>query len=180
MTPPASFHLCTPRLKLEPFQPEADFRDFHRLASNPDVMRYISGGMPFSEEHSRDWLAGQVAHLGEHGYARWRLSLRETGEFVGLCGAEMKVLDGERVPELGWWIVPELWGMGLASEAAQATLSHLWDSVRLTRITACALPDNAPSIRIMQKLGLTYEKHFWEESPFNGERLWLVMHGRNR
>ncbi len=178
--PSAAFRLLTPRLILEPFLPEADLPEFHRLATNPEVMRYISGGLPFSEQRSHDFLARQVAHLQAHGYARWRLHLRESGQFAGLCGAETKTLDGERVPELGWWIAQDLWGQGLATEAAQAALAHLWDTIGIPRITACAYPENAPSIRVMQKLGLSYEKHFWEESPFTGERLWILMYSRTR
>lgn len=172
--------LSSPRLLLEPFDPESDYAAFHALATNRNVMRYISGGLPYSPERSHDFLARQRAHLREHGYARWRLRLRDSGRFAGLCGAEMKTLDGERVPELGWWIVEELWGQGLATEAAQVALDHLWRHIGIPRITSCAYPDNAPSIRIMQKIGLQYEKHFWEESPFTGERLWLSMYSRTR
>lgn len=173
-------HLLSTRLVLEPLHPEADFAWFHTMATNPNVMRYISSGVGFTPAQSREFLSRQVMHFQQHGYARWRLTQRETGEFVGVCGAEIKTLDDERVPELGWWIAPQFWGQGYATEAATASLDHLWETIRLPRITACAYPENAASIRVMEKLGLSFEKHFWEHSPYTGERLLLLMHSRTR
>ncbi|MCW5965635.1 MAG: GNAT family N-acetyltransferase [Bryobacterales bacterium] len=177
---PSAPRFTTARLLLEPHHPEADFPAFHRMATNPEVMRYITSGIPFTEKHSRDFLTRQPAHLEAHGYCRWKLTLRTTGEYAGLCGAEVKMLDGEKVPELGWWIAPQLWGQGYATEAAEVALEHLWEQVRLPRLTSCAYPENTASIRVMEKLGLIFEKHFWEDSPYTQQRLLLVMYSRTR
>lgn len=174
-----SFLLQTDRLLLQPHQP-SDWQAFHRLAENPQVMRYITGGIPFPPERSRAFVERQHAHLAAHGYCRWKITLPETGEYLGFCGAEHKVLDGETVPEIGWWIAPEHWGKGYASEAADAAFAQLWNTVRIARITSCAFPDNAPSIRIMQKIGLAFEKEFLELSPLSGESFRLVMYSRTR
>jgi RimJ/RimL family protein N-acetyltransferase len=174
-----TFLLQTDRLLLQPHQP-GDWQAFHRLAEDSRVMRYITGGIPFPPERSRAFVARQQAHLVAHGYCRWKITLPETGEYLGFCGAEHKVLDGETVPEIGWWIAPEYWGKGYASEAAHAAFGHLWNQVRVGRITSCAFPDNAPSIRIMQKIGLSFEKEFLEPSPLSEDSFRLVMYSRTR
>lgn len=167
--------LASPRLLFEPHGP-ADFADFHRLATHPEVTRYITGGVPFREEQSRAFVERQQAHFARHGYCRWKLTHRETGQYMGLCGAEIKHLDGETAPEIGWWIAREFWGAGYASEAARYAFDHLWQVIQLPRLTSCAYPENVPSIRVMEKLGLSFEKYFDEVSPITGERLHLVMY----
>jgi RimJ/RimL family protein N-acetyltransferase len=169
----------TNRLLLEPHQPE-DWPLFHRLAADPRVMRYITGGVPFPAEQSQAFLERQRIHLAKHGYCRWRIRLAISGEYLGFCGAEHKVLDGELVPEIGWWIAPEHWGEGYASEAAEAAFQHLWDELRIPRITACAFPENGASIRIMEKLGLQFEKEFLEASPVSSDIFRLVMYSKTR
>ena len=60
------FLLRTDRLLLQPHQPE-DWQAFHRLAANPQLMRYITGGIPFPPERSRTFVERQQAHLAAHG-----------------------------------------------------------------------------------------------------------------
>lgn len=158
----------------------ADWPALHRLASDPDVMRYITGGLPFEEEHTRAFVNRQERHFAEHGFCRWKLLLRTTREYVGFCGAEHKHLDGEWVPEIGWWLAKEHWGKGLASEAAATAFQHLWEAKRIPRLTACAMPENRASIRVMEKIGLRFEKEFLERSPLTGDTIRLVMHSISR
>jgi len=169
----------SPRLYLVPHEPE-DWMAMHRLATDPAMMVYISGGLPFEPERTQTFVNRQIPHLAEHGFSRWKVLLRETGEYVGLCGAEYKLLDGERVPEIGWWIAREHWGKGLASEAAERAFQHLWTVIGLPRLVSCAFPENAPSIRIMRKLGLQFEK-FFDEPSIDGSELYnLVLYSINR
>jgi len=63
-------------------------------------------------------------------------------------------------PEIGRWLARRYWGRGLATEAAQAAMHDAFDRVRLERIVSIARPENAASIRIMDKLGLKLECGF--------------------
>jgi RimJ/RimL family protein N-acetyltransferase len=60
--------------------------------------------------------------------------------------------------EVGWWVVKELWGRGLASEAGGAALAFGWHRLGLARIKAVAVPENHASIRVMEKLGMRFER----------------------
>ena len=72
----------------------------------------------------------------------------------------MPLRDADDVPtghvEVGWHFHPDVWGHGYATEASRAMLDHGW-SLGLSRIEAIALPDNAPSIKVMERLGMTYQ-----------------------
>ena len=60
--------------------------------------------------------------------------------------------------EIGWWLAKAYWGRGLATEAARAVLRFGFESVGLTRIVAIAQPANRPSVHIMEKLGMSFER----------------------
>ena len=75
---------------------------------------------------------------------------------VGLSG--LQPLGTTADVEIGWWVLPELQGRGLGSEAGAGCLRYAWDTLGLRRVAAIAMPDNRPSIRIMEKLGLRFER----------------------
>jgi RimJ/RimL family protein N-acetyltransferase len=56
--------------------------------------------------------------------------------------------------EIGWVLRPEFWGRGLAPEGAAAWLSYAWDVLELPEVVAFTAAVNAPSQRVMQKLGM--------------------------
>ncbi len=60
--------------------------------------------------------------------------------------------------EIGWWLAPEYWEKGLATEAAIAAMSYGFEQLNLPRIVSIAQPSNQRSIRVMEKLGMHFEK----------------------
>lgn len=74
--------------------------------------------------------------------------------------------------EIGWTIDPAHAGHGYASEAARALLGVAFDVVGVRRVIACAFADNAPSVRIMEKLGMRHEFTTKEDS-FHMTRGWI-------
>jgi RimJ/RimL family protein N-acetyltransferase len=133
-----------------------DWPGFHAIASDPEVMRYIGEGTPWLEERSRQFVERQMGLYRERGYCLWKL-LPTTGRpIVGFCG--LQPLPGTPDIEIGWWLARACWGMGMATEAARATLRDGFERIGLTRIVAIAQPANIASIRIMQKLGMQFER----------------------
>lgn len=147
--------LDTARLRLRPWR-EEDVADFLRLAQDREVLRYVNGGEPWTEEQAKGFVSRQVAGLAARGYCRWKLVSREDDAFAGFCGGEP--VEALRDVEIGWWIVRDRWGAGLATEAARVAYDDLRGRVGLPRIVSIAHRDNAPSIRIMQTLGLAFER----------------------
>jgi RimJ/RimL family protein N-acetyltransferase len=83
---------------------------------------------------------------------------RETGEMVGRGGPQWTNASGVGEIEIGWVIVPERWGGGLATELAWASLEVAFGPLGLDEVIAYALPDNIASLRVMEKTGFVYER----------------------
>ena len=83
------------------------------LATNPEVVRYISNGEPWPDERIREWAGRQVAHFAKFGFCFWKLIHKDTGEMIGFCGLQPVALEGLTEIEIGWWLAPAWWGQGL-------------------------------------------------------------------
>jgi RimJ/RimL family protein N-acetyltransferase len=146
--------LETDRLILCDWAPE-DWAQFHSIASDPEVMRYIGPGMPWPEEKSHAFVDRQIELLGDRQFCLWKLLPKFGGPLIGFCG--LQPLSDTPEIEIGWWLARDRWGQGLATEAARAALRDGFERVGLARIVAIAQPANTASVHIMQKLGMRYE-----------------------
>ena len=145
----------TERLLFSPWA-ECDWLAFKPIATDPDVMRYISEGQPWPDNRVQEFVQRQIHCLGERGYCLWKLLEPDTGHMVGFCG--LQPLANTVEVEIGWWLARSHWGRGLATEAARAALRDGFERVGLGRIVAVAQPANRASLRVMEKLGMRYER----------------------
>ena len=75
---------------------------------------------------------------------------------IGICGLfRRENLDD---PDIGFALLPEYYGLGFAEEAANAVVSHARDDLGLAYLTAIVSPENTASIRLIEKLGLTFDR----------------------
>ena len=155
-----SMILETERLILAPWQ-EADWTEFRPIASDPEVMRYITGGVPWSDERIRSFVDRQVQSYLDLGYCRWKLIEKAGTNLIGFCGVGF--WRDYPVPEIGWWLARRNWGRGLAAEAAKVALRDAFERLQFDRIVSIARPENRASTRIMEKLGLEFECEFENE-----------------
>lgn len=144
--------LETERLVLRRFTP-ADLDELVRLRADPEVMRYIGKQ---SREKVEERLEYYISHYEPHGFGMWAVTLKATGKLIGWCG--LIFLDKTPEVEVGYGAAREYWGRGLMTEAAHAALRYGFETAGLERIVAVAMPENTPSRRIMEKLGMRYEK----------------------
>jgi [ribosomal protein S5]-alanine N-acetyltransferase len=145
----------TPRLILRNWR-ESDVESFYALTSDPDVMRYIGPGETWDRALT-EMVAGRRIRQGvERGYCLWAVELRESGEMIGQCGVQ-PLPDTDEI-EIGWWLAKKHWGQGLATEAAQAALYYAMNNLGFKRIVAITQSPNRASSRIMERLGMHYEK----------------------
>jgi RimJ/RimL family protein N-acetyltransferase len=149
--------LETERLLLDTWQ-SAEWTEFRPIATDPEVMRYITGGVAWSDEQIRSFVDRQVKLYLDRGFCRWKLVEKPAGDVIGFCGVGIW-RDGLD-PEIGWWLARRCWGRGLATEAATAALRDAFERVQLDRVISIAMPANAASRRIMEKLGLEFECEF--------------------
>jgi RimJ/RimL family protein N-acetyltransferase len=128
----------------------------HGRASDPEVMRYISGGDLWSDERIREFAEKQIKCFAERQFCFWRLVHKESGVMIGFCG--LQPLDDGHEIEIGWWLARDRWSQGLATEAAREALRDGFERAGLKRIVSVAMPENGASIHIMEKLGMRFER----------------------
>ncbi len=147
----------TERLILDSWE-SRDWEELRPIATDVEVMRFITGGAPWPDELIRSFVDRQISTLSGHGFCRWKLIEKSTGAMIGFCGVGF--WRDSPTPEIGWWLARQCWGKGLATEAARAALRHVFEQIGLDRIISIAMPANTASTRIMRKLGLTLERVF--------------------
>jgi ribosomal-protein-alanine N-acetyltransferase len=155
------FELETKRMILRPWQ-AADWVAFRPIATDPGVMRYITGGAPWTDEQIQEFVQRQIRHFAERGFCLWKLLAKENadGRIIGFCGLQPLLIDGKPEVEIGWWLAQGRWGKGLATEAARVALRFGFERAGLTRIISICRPDNTASWRIMEKLGMSFERNY--------------------
>lgn len=117
--------------------------------ADPEQMRYWSRGPFDSEEELAAWLC----QPGWDGRA-WTVESKEDGAVLGRVVA-MPRSTGES--EIGYTVIRDRQGQGIAFEAMSALIDHLFTHDGMRRITADTDPDNVPSNRLLEKLGFTRE-----------------------
>lgn len=141
--------IVTSRLTIRPLR-ETDFDALHAVYSDPDVGRFIPGGVR-DEEGSRRRLEELIAHHDRHGVSKWAVMLTNTGQVIGDCG--LQFLPSTSYLELGFHCARAYWGHGYATEAATACLQ--WARIeRPERVVAIVDPAHVKSQRILNKIGM--------------------------
>ena len=149
----------TARLLLRPLQ-TTDAPGLFELDSDPAVQRYlggIGGPRPARLADSEAAIVRSQTNYAAGGLGRWAVLLRATGEFMGWAGLKLVAgpVNGQRdFHDIGYRLLPRYWGQGYGYEAAQAWLTHGFDTLALPRICAYADVENAGSRRILEKIGL--------------------------
>jgi RimJ/RimL family protein N-acetyltransferase len=152
--------LETERLILDKWQ-GPDWTELRPIATDVEVMRYITGGVPWTDEQIQAFVNRQVKLYSERNFCRWKVLRKPERETIGFCG--VGYWRDAPDPEIGWWIARKSWGQGLATEAARTALQHAFDHAGFDRIISVAQPPNTASIRIMEKIGLARDCEFESE-----------------
>jgi len=143
----------TARLRLRQFT-LFDLEDLFRIYSDPEVMRYVGKGARTRDE-TKAGLLSMLKHWELHGFGIWAVVDKMDGQLIGRCG--LCFLDNTPEVEVGYTFAKPYWGMGIATEASQASLKFGFEVLKLNRIVAIAKPENVGSQRVMQKVGMKYE-----------------------
>jgi ribosomal-protein-alanine N-acetyltransferase len=117
-------------------------------------------GGPRSRDQVRERLRVQASQHARDGYTLWVWRELASGDLVGQIGLQPTEVEGVPAVEVGWSVVPERWGEGIATEAARASLGWGFDRAGLDAIVSFAMVENMASLRVMRKLAMRYERDF--------------------
>ena len=158
-------HIETPRLVLREFQRE-DFRQLAPILANPQVMKFSQTGV-LSVLQTQAKIEGFIAAYAKNGFGKWAVISKASHEMIGYCGIAVEIIDNRPERELGYRLEPKFWGQGLATEAASAALQYGFNQLKLPTVLGIVEPDNLVSVRVLQKLGMRYER----ETVFHGIKM---------
>ena len=148
----------TPRLILRRFE-FADAPFVVALLNQPSFIANVGDrGVRSVDDAHRYLREGPMAMYEQHGFGLWHVMRKSDSAAVGMCG----LLRRDNLPEvdIGYAFLPEYWGAGYAFEATEATLRHGAGKFGLERVIAVVSQGNSASIRVLEKLGLRYERMF--------------------
>jgi ribosomal-protein-alanine N-acetyltransferase len=151
--------LETARLILREFRPE-DVDALSLTLSDPETMRFYPA--PYDRAGVEEWIARNRRRYAESGHGLWAMLLKASGELIGDCGLTVQPLDGTDEVEIGYHVRRDLWGQGLATEAARACRDFGFARLPVERLISLIRPENLPSCRVAEKNGMTV----WKEVTF--------------
>jgi len=168
---PDNLMLHSERLTLRRFT-SADAAVLFRINSEPELVKYTTRAALTSLAEaattleSADFRAAESAGLG-----RFACVEKSTGLVVGIAG--LRPAPEHDCFAFGYRILPEYWGQGFATEAATTLLQYGYKKLQLDKIVATVFPQNTASVRVLEKLGLLFEKEvILADSP---QILWLYQ-----
>ena len=153
--------LETERLLLRRFTHD-DVDNLYHLDSDPEVMRYVTGGVttPREEVEHVDLPAFMSYYDRRDGYGFWAAIDTSTDRFLGWFHLRPHEGDPVDQPELGYRLRREAWGKGYATEGARALIRKGFTDLGAQRVVATAFGDNLASRRVMEKSGMTLARAF--------------------
>lgn len=165
--------LATDRLLLREFV-EKDWRAVLAYQSDARYLKYYPRTRRTAEQ-VRGFVRGFTEWQGESPRTKYQLAvvLRAEGRLIGTCGIRMETTESWRA-SIGYEIAPTYWGKGYATEAARTIVAFGFRELRLHRIWARCVAENAASYRVLEKVGMQREGRLREEEWMKG-RWWDTL-----
>lgn len=156
--------LETDRLILRPYN-SLDRTDLVALFTDREVRRYVGDGV-LSDEAAGAGFERIFTHVyAPRAFDVWAVISKREGRFAGHAEIEPRRDEGARAGDLEIIYVLNRahWGFGLATELARGILDYGFRELKPARIVATVDAENCASIRVLEKLGMTYGGEFKDE-----------------
>lgn len=139
------------------------------LNSNSNVTRYTGDGPVESVAKAKEILETIIFPQYPNKIGRWAVHLKSNNEFIGWCG--LKFIEELNEIDLGYRFFEKHWGKGYATESAKAVLAYGFNALKLQEIVARAAIDNTNSIKVLEKVGMKFEK----EAIEHGDKIYKYL-----
>jgi RimJ/RimL family protein N-acetyltransferase len=161
--------LETERLRLRFFTlNDTDF--IVRLLNTSGWIQYIGDRNVKTKEQAETYLRnGAFKSYEVNGFGLSMVEIKKGNIPIGMSGILRR--DELENPDIGFAFLPEYMGKGYAQEISQAIMKYAKEVLKLEKILAITLPTNQPSIKLLEKIGLSFQKHF--SFPGTNEELML-------
>ncbi len=151
--------LQTERIRLRTAE-SSDESNLHALDNDPEVMRWINGGVPVSIEHIRNHVMPLFLSYDDSRPALgfWIVESTPDNTFLGwVC---MRAGKKKGQVSIGYRFVRSSWGKGLATEAMEALIRLGSRTEKIDRVVASTYEENIASQRVLEKLGMKLTRRY--------------------
>ncbi|UFH32482.1 GNAT family N-acetyltransferase [Chryseobacterium sp. C-71] len=148
--------LETDRLLLREFE-ITDAQNFYELNLNPNVIKY-TGNSAFKDIDEAETFLQNYSDYQKNGFGRWAVINKSTQDFIGWCG--LKYDEKLDETDIGFRFFEHLWNKGYATESAKACVDYGFAKLNLKTIIGRAMKENTASIKVLEKIGLQYQRDF--------------------
>jgi len=145
--------LQTKHLLLRAWKPE-DVPAWLEILSERGILRYFPNQDPPSPDKADAYIAHHLSHWEKFGYGHWAIVQKQDGGVVGWNG--MEYLPELDQTEVAYLLSKRVQGRGYATEAAAAAVKFGFENAGLTKIIGLVHPQNAASLRVLEKCGLSF------------------------
>lgn len=140
------------------------------LLNSEGWLKYIGDRNIKNEEQAKNYLInGPLKSYEENGFGLSLVALKETQKPIGMCGLIKRSYLTN--PDIGFAFLPSYSSKGYGSEIASAVLSYAKNKLKMNTVDAITLPTNTYSIKLIEKIGMTYHSIFAD--PNTNEELLL-------
>ena len=157
---------------------ESDADDMFAYTSDADLLAHLPLNVTPTRAETQAAIRGFMDMYHARRVAPWGISLKETGQHVGIVGFESWNPVTDRA-EIGFLVARAHWRQGYAIEAAKRVMRFGIEKMNLNRIEARVKPDNEPSRLLLAKLGMRYEglmrQHSWWRGSYHDLELYAML-----
>ena len=127
---------------------------------SPEAMRFYE--RPWNLDEMRAAIERNISRYKHDGHGLYAVVLKDSGDVAGDCGLVKQDINGTMELEVTYHMRPDLWGKGLATEAARACMNYAFERLSARRLISMIRPENIASRRVAEKNGLQMERIvFW-------------------
>lgn len=149
--------ITTDRLALRQIK-KGDKEFIVKYLVDEELSKYLPLGRPYEEDEALKWFNGRMNHWRQHHFGTFTILLRGSNEVIGYCGIEH--VRQTKFIDIRYGILKRYWGQGFAYEAALAVLRYGFNDLGFNTLYGAAVPQNIPSIRLLEKLGMAKDTTF--------------------
>jgi len=146
----------TKRTILREFR-EDDYQAVFEFGSNKEVNKYTGDIILESPQHAKEIIKNVwLSDYQKYAYGRWAVYYKPDNKIIGFAG--LKYLPEVKETDIGFRFLPEYWGKGIATEVSIEIIKYGFEKLKLTKIIGIAMPENIASCKVLEKIGLKFEK----------------------
>lgn len=139
-----------------------------------EVMRFGDGVQ--TREWVEAWLRTCMENYQRREFGPYAVVDQGTGDVIGYCGLfYFPDMHGQPEIELGYRLRRAAWGQGYATEAARLVRDYAFHTLHIKRLIALIDPDNVPSIRVAEKIGMHYESEVMLEGYDHPDHVYVIL-----